>query len=290
VRSLAAAALLVAGYAAAAGCAAGGGPRSAAEPAVTPTPSVAPATPTPTPAAAATSAVEAAPALTPPASPAAAAPARVRVVVLDPGHDGGNAAHPEVINRQVPAGGGRTKPCNTVGSSTNAGYPEHAFTWDVALRTRSLLAAHRIKVVLTRPTDTGVGPCVDVRGRFGAAVRADAVVSVHADGAAPGASGFHVIEASGTRGAVAVAAHRLAVAVHDAMRSRSGLHVATYIGSGDGYDARADLAGLTLATRPSVLVEAGNMRNAGDAALQSDAAGRQRIAAALAAGILAYLG
>ena len=32
------------------------------------------------------------------------------------------------------------------------------------------------------------------------------------------------------------------------------------------------------------------MRNSGDAALQSSASGRQRIAAAVAAGILAFLG
>jgi N-acetylmuramoyl-L-alanine amidase len=212
------------------------------------------------------------------------------VVVLDPGHDGGNAAHPEVINRQVPAGGGRTKPCNTVGTSTVAGYPEHAFTWDVALRTRALLAGRGIRVVLTRPTDTGVGPCVDVRGRFGASVDADAVVSVHADGAAPGDSGFHVVEAARAPRALGAASRRLAVAVHESMRSRSGLRVASYVAGGDGYATRDDLAGLTLANRPSVLVEAGNMRNPGDAALQSSAAGRQRIAAALAAGILAYLG
>ena len=36
------------------------------------------------------------------------------------------------INRPVPAGRGRTKPCNTTGTATNAGYPEHEFTWAVA--------------------------------------------------------------------------------------------------------------------------------------------------------------
>jgi N-acetylmuramoyl-L-alanine amidase len=213
-------------------------------------------------------------------------------VVLDPGHDGGNAAHAAEIGRPVDAGNGRTKPCNTVGASTTGGYPEHAFAWDVALRARALLAARGVTVVLTRPTDTGVGPCVDVRGRFGARVRADAVVSVHADGAAPGGSGFHVIEAAGAPAGlpVAAASHRLAVAVHGALLSGSGLRLATYVAGGDGFDARTDLAGLTLSTRPTVVVEAGNMRNAGDAALQESAAGRQRIAAALTSGILAYLG
>lgn len=249
-------------------------PRSAsvASPAVTPTPSVRPTVPTRVPEAATRS-------------------GRVRVVVLDPGHDGGNAARPDLINRQVPAGNGARKACNTVGASTPSGYAEHAFAWDVTLRTRRLLAARGVRVVLTRPTDTGVGPCVDVRGRFGARVRADAVVSVHADGAAPGGAGFHVITATGAPGgaAVAAASRRLAVAVHASLQAGSGLRVASYVAAGTGYDHRSDLAGLTLSTRPTVVVEAGNMRNAGDAALQESAAGRQRIAAALAAGILTYL-
>ena len=41
------------------------------------------------------------------------------------------------INAPVPDGAGGTKPCNTTGTATNAGYPEHAFTWDMALRMRT---------------------------------------------------------------------------------------------------------------------------------------------------------
>ena len=46
---------------------------------------------------------------------AASGPARV--VVLDPGHNGGNAAAPAAINRQVPDGRGGTKACNTTAVS-----------------------------------------------------------------------------------------------------------------------------------------------------------------------------
>ncbi len=212
-------------------------------------------------------------------------------MVLDPGHDGGNAAHPEVVDRPVEAGRGRRKPCNTVGASTAAGYPEHAFTWDVTVRARRLLAARGVRVVLTRTDDRGVGPCVDVRGRVGNALRADAVVSVHADGAGRSDSGFHVIEAARPPAGPAVAgsSRRLALAVRAALRAGSGLPYASYAAGGDGLGARDDLAALNLSTRPSVVVECGNMRNPGDAAVLSTAAGRQRIAAALAAGVLAYL-
>jgi N-acetylmuramoyl-L-alanine amidase len=210
-------------------------------------------------------------------------------VVLDPGHDGGNATHTAAVSRLVDAGNGMRKPCNEVGAESGAGYPEHAFTWDVSLRLRALLAAHGIDVRLTRPNDTGVGPCVDVRGRFGNPLRADAVVSVHADGGPASGTGFHVIEAARPTGDKA-ASSRLALAVRASMLAGSGLRYATYIAGGDGLDVRDDLAGLTLSGRPSVMVEAGNMANRADAALQSSPAGRQRIAAAIAAGTLAYLG
>ncbi len=84
-------------------------------------------------------------------------------VVLDPGHNGANAAHPAEINRPVPDGRGGTKACNTTGTATDSGYPEHAFAWDVALRVREALTAQGVRVLLTRPDDAGVGPCVNDR-------------------------------------------------------------------------------------------------------------------------------
>ena len=220
-----------------------------------------------------------------PTTPAAPAP----VVVLDPGHNGGNAAHPEVVTAPVPDGTGGTKPCNTTGTATNAGYPEHAFTWDVALRTRDLLTAGGVQVVLSRPGDAGVGPCVDVRGRLGGTVGAAAFVGIHGDGAAPGGRGFHVITSSRDPAGPAVASgsRRLAVELRDALTAVEP--VSNYLGS-DGLDDRGDLAGLNLSTVPAVYVEAGNMRNATDAAWMSSPEGRQALAARLAAGVLAFLG
>jgi N-acetylmuramoyl-L-alanine amidase len=223
-----------------------------------------------------------------PGSAASAPPVRRPVVVIDPGHNGGNIDHVGQVTRLVDAGHGVRKPCNEIGAQTATGYAEHAFTWDVAARLRSLLAARGIDVRLTRSSDRGVGPCVDVRGRFGNAVKADAVVSVHADGGPAGGTGFHVIEATRPVGGKA-ASTGLALAMRKAMLAGTGLRYATYIGGGDGLAVRDDLAGLTLSSRPAVLVEAGNMANHADAALQTSAAGRQRIAAAIATGVLAFL-
>src|SRR3954470_12497344 len=222
-------------------------------------------------------------------TPEPAPPTPAPVVVLDPGHNGGNAAHPEVVNAPVPDGAGGTKPCNTTGTETNAGYPEHAFTWDVALRMRDRLTAAGVTVVLTRQDDTGVGPCVDVRGQLAGRSGAAAFVGIHGDGAAAGGRGFHVITSSLAPGGPDVAARSsaLANAVRDAMTAVEP--VSTYTAS-FGLDARRDLAGLNLNVVPAVYVECGNMRNATDAALMSSAAGRQQIADQLAAGVLAFLG
>jgi N-acetylmuramoyl-L-alanine amidase len=225
-----------------------------------------------------------------PTTTSAPPPARGQVVVLDPGHNGGNATHPDEINRPVPAGRGKTKPCNTTGTATNGGYPEHAFTWDVALRVRDLLAAQGVQVVMTRQDDTGVGPCVDQRAAIGNQSGAAAVVSIHADGSTdPSAHGFHVAYSSPPlNDAQGEPSTRLSTTIRDAMVS-GGFATSTYIGSA-GLSPRNDLGGLNLSERPAVLVECGNMRNATEAAAFGSPDGRQSYAAAIANGILLYLG
>jgi N-acetylmuramoyl-L-alanine amidase len=211
--------------------------------------------------------------------------------VLNPGHNGGNEANAATIGRQVPAGFGQYKECDTTGTNTLSGYTEHAFNWDVSLRVRALLRARGVTVIMTRSSDTGVGPCVDERARIGNQRGVAAVISIHADGTSSGAGhGFHVCEDSRKPAGAGVAArsHALTVALHDALLRGSGMTTSTYIGS-NGYYPRSDLAALNLATAPATFLELGNMRNAGDSAEQMSPDGRQRIAAAVASGILAWL-
>jgi N-acetylmuramoyl-L-alanine amidase len=214
------------------------------------------------------------------------------VIVLNPGHNGGNASHVAEINRPVPAGFGQYKACDTTGTNTDAGYTEHEFNWDVTLRVRAILQAHGVRVVLTRPNDSGVGPCVDQRAATGNAPGVAATISIHADGAPAEDHGFHVCYASQPPAGPTMdsRSRRLSTAVHDALLRGSGLVPAAYIGDGHGYFPRSDLAGLNLAQGPATFLEIGNMRNASDAARLSSAAGRAQIAAAVASGILAYLG
>ncbi|KNX38127.1 N-acetylmuramoyl-L-alanine amidase [Luteipulveratus halotolerans] len=239
-----------------------------------------------------TSTSTAEPSRTTAASSAPAAPLAGRVVVIDPGHNGGNASNPREVNRQVDAGFGVRKACNTTGTETNAGYAEHAQVWDVSTRLASLLRARGAKVVLTRSSDDGVGPCVDVRGRAGTAAKADAMISVHADGnASASARGFHVIWSGRMVGGAKAqdASKQLATAVHGAFARGTGMPNAGYLGGGSGITRRTDLGTLNLSSVPSVMIESGNMRNATDARLLSDPAFRQREATALADGLSAYL-
>jgi N-acetylmuramoyl-L-alanine amidase len=212
-----------------------------------------------------------------------------QVIVLDPGHNGGNASHPAEINALVPAGRGQRKACNTTGTATNAGYAEHAFNWAVALRVRADLVAKGYRVVLTRHSDTGVGPCVDARATIGNNADAAAVVSIHADGStSSGAHGFHVEYSNPPlNSAQSGPSVTLATTLRDTVRSH-GFTTADYIGH-DGLFGRADLGGLNLSDRPTALIECGNMRDAGDAAVLSSASGRERIADAIAAGVVAYV-
>lgn len=211
------------------------------------------------------------------------------VVVLDAGHNGANAANPDVITQQVPAGRGRVKDCNTTGTSTDSGYPEHAFNFDVAQRVDRLLEARGVRVRHTRESDDGIGPCVHERAAIANEAGAAAVVSIHADGASSSsARGFHIAySAPPLNAAQGEPTLRLAETMLLAMSS-AGFPVAGYIGHG-GLSPRDDLAGMNLSTRPAVLVECGNMRNPAEAAAMETPDGRQRYADAIARGILTYL-
>lgn len=206
-------------------------------------------------------------------------------VFLDPGHSGLSDAS---LNRAVPTGRGDTKPCQTSGTSSNDGYPEHAFNWDVVTRIQQELTAQGIRTQSSRPDDASLGPCVDQRADAANAMHPDALISIHADGAPSNGHGFHVnYSAPPLNDVQAGPSVQLATTMRDALVA-SGMQESSYIGS-SGLYGRADLAGLNLAQVPAVLVEMGNMRNADDAAQMESPEGRQRYADAVTKGIDAYL-
>jgi N-acetylmuramoyl-L-alanine amidase len=212
------------------------------------------------------------------------------VIAIDPGHDGGNFSHTREIDRLVDAGTLR-KPCDTTGTETADGYTEAAYTLDVALRLARALRTAGARVVLTRTTNTGWGPCITERAAIGNRAHADAAVSIHADGGPASGRGFHVIYPPSIprlTDDIAASSRRLALAVRAAFLRGTGEPYATYIGR-EGLDVRSDLGGLNLSNVPKVFVETANMRNALDARRLESPRYREREARALARGLEAFL-
>jgi len=212
------------------------------------------------------------------------------VIAIDPGHDGGNAAHIAQISRRVWIGN-RWKACDTVGTTTVRGYPEHRFTFAVALRVKVRLQALGATVYLTRSNDTGYGPCINVRGRFGARVHARLTVSIHGDGSSASHRGFFVMKPGLVPGYTSDIVGRSAILARAVRRGLlgAGLPMANYYAS-NGIVTRTDLGTFNMSDVPVVMVELGNMKNSGDAARMTSWSGRDRYAAGLAAGIRLYLG
>lgn len=212
------------------------------------------------------------------------------VIALDPGHNGGNASHAAAIHKRVFVGNG-WKACNTVGTTTRSGYAEHRFTFTVAKRVKTRLEALGATVFLTRSSDTGVGPCVNVRGRFGAKVHANVLVSIHADGSARTHRGFVVLRPGRVPGYtddIVASSATLAKAMRAGLVA-SGLRIANYYAT-SGIKRRTDLGTLNMSDVPAVMVELGNMKNTADAKQMTTKTGRARYASGLVAGIRAYLG
>jgi N-acetylmuramoyl-L-alanine amidase len=212
-----------------------------------------------------------------------------KVIVLDPGHNLNNSSS---INTNVYAGNGVYKACDTTGTSTDAGYPEHAFTWDVANRAATILRAEGATVILTRPNDTSIGPCITVRAQIGNNARANAFVAIHADGGPAGGHGFFVMQPPPNNPNVnpggAPQSRILATVMHDTFHAVTGLPYSTYIANGY-YPDTTTTGTVNLSHGPVITIECLNMRNSGDAAIATDPTDRQSIAAGIAAGLTAFL-
>ncbi|NXY98034.1 N-acetylmuramoyl-L-alanine amidase [Streptomyces sp. BR123] len=245
--------------------------------------------------------------LTPSASPAPSASPRTtpgtatgnalagKTVVIDPGHNTGNFKHTTEINKKVDIGT-TTKECDATGTTTNSGYKEAEFTLDVARRLRPALEAEGLKVVFTHDGERPWGPCIDERARIGNEAKADAVVSIHADGVSEGSRGYHIILPAKVKGGAADTAaivgpsRTLGERIAGNLARTTGSAPANYLGGGTGLVVRDDLGGLNLSTQPKVFVECGNMRDSKDAALLTSPQWRQKAAQGIADGIVGFLG
>jgi N-acetylmuramoyl-L-alanine amidase len=186
--------------------------------------------------------------------------------------------------------GAITKACNTTGTATNAGFPEATFTWKVGQELRRLLEQAGAKVIMTRSSNSysDWGPCVWDRAKIANRNNADAMVSIHADGAASSSKGFFAMTPALIKGwtdDVVKKDRRLANAMITGM-TRAGAPPSNYIGN--QLMVSRDTTSLNISNRPTVTIEVGNMRNSSDAARMMSAQGQKQYARWLFAGLQSY--
>ncbi len=201
----------------------------------------------------------------------------LKTVVLDPGH------------------GGYDK-----GAISPYGY-EKDFALDVAKSIKPLLEAKGLKVVMTRNSDNFIP--LELRARIANATRDSIFVSIHfnATDANPAASGFEIFSLT-PRGAPSTADDALALRF---MNMEAGSPVEapslalsmsvhhSVVGHFSEYDRgikRARFAVLRLTKIPAVLVECGFLTERGESRLIAKSAWREKLADAIATGILNYKG
>jgi N-acetylmuramoyl-L-alanine amidase len=225
-----------------------------------------------------------------PADPGSAATALAgKAIGIDPGHNGGNIADPAFINRII-WNGRENETCDTTGTQTDGGYTEASFNWNVARYLQADLRRAGARVVMTRHSNNGVGPCVTGRAHILNRAGATVALDIHADGGPAWGRGFTVLEpiADGPNDGIITASERLGNDVRSALLKYTNMPESNYYGH-DGLISRNDLAGLNLATEPKVLVECGNMRNATDARLLTASWFQRRLARALEAAVVTFL-
>ena len=218
-----------------------------------------------------------------------AKPLAGKVVGIDPGHNGGNFSDPGFINRPVWNGRER-EACDTTGTETNGGYTEARFNFDVATYLRAYLLREGAKVVMTRRTNHGVGPCIDRRARILDKARADVAIDIHADGGPPGGRGVAILTPvpDGPNDKVIAASKRFGRILLHRYTKLTGIPISDYDGS-RGFAPRDNLAGLNLTTVPKVLIECVNMRNPADAARLVKPSFQRLAAKSMAEAITAFL-
>jgi N-acetylmuramoyl-L-alanine amidase len=212
-----------------------------------------------------------------------------KVVGIDPGHNGRNYTDPAFINHLI-WNGREEEGCDTTGTQTDGGYTEAQYNFNVATYLAADLRAAGAKVVLTRKSNDGIGPCVNTRSEIINRAHANVAIDIHADGGPPGGRGFAILEpvADGPNDRVIGASKRFGHDLLERFRTVTRMPVSTYDGVG-GIVFRDDLAGLNLTTVPKVLIECGNMRNAIDAALLVRASFQKLAAKAMSEAITQYL-
>ena len=173
-------------------------------------------------------------------------------IVIDPGHGG-----------------------HDPGTTSVTGVHEKTVNYDVAEKVAAILERRGLAVTMTRQRNEYIE--LEARAEIANRRNADLFVSIHADSApSPSAQGFTVYVAN----AASADSHRAARDISRAMATT---------GMENRGVRREDYRVLRTSRGPAVLVEMGYLSNRQDALRLQDSAFQDRLAAAIATGILDYL-
>ena len=224
-----------------------------------------------------------------PSAERAGGPLAGEVVGIDPGHNGGNFSDPSFINSPV-WNGREEEACDTTGTETDGGYTEALFNFNVASYLRRDLIHEGAKVVMTRRTNEGVGPCITRRAKILDKAHSDVAIDIHADGGPAGGRGVAILTPvpDGPNDKVIAASKRFGKILLKRYAKVTGIPISDYDGTG-GFAPRDNLAGLNLTTVPKVLIECVNMRNATDASRLVKPSFQRLAARSMADAIIAFL-
>lgn len=189
----------------------------------------------------------------PDSTPLPAVPRGGKIVVIDPGHGGGDP-----------------------GAVGIGGIRESEVVLDISRQVVALLKQQGVEAVMTRTRDVEIE--LEPRVQFAERANADVFVSIHAnafDARRTDVNGIETFYYSGGSG------QPLARTVQDSLLQE--------LGARDRGVKSANFYVIRYTSMPAILVETGFVTGAEDAARLSTAAGRARIAKAIARGILQYL-
>lgn len=212
-------------------------------------------------------------------------PLSQRVVVIDAGHQqhGDNTLEP------VGPGATEMKPKVAGGATGVVAGPEYARTLEVSLRLRDILQAAGVQVVMVRTTND-VNIANSERAKIGNRAGAALTVRVHFNSASTkSVHGISTLYPHGNAWCdpIEPASKRAAGIVEDAVTRVTG---AAKQGGTGGIVGSSDMSGFNWSTVPTIIVEGGFMSNPDEDRLIATAAYREKVAAGIAQGVLAYLG
>lgn len=230
-------------------------------------------------------------------APTAGGPLNGKIVYVDPGHSGGYG--PDVYNSRPDSAWGPFM-CASTGTQTDDDVKptltEHQLNWQLAVKTSDALRARGATVVLSRPSDSTVGPCNAERAELANAAKADLLLSLHADGQRPNSvasdpTGFHVQTETAMVGGPELYQRSLALAENIVRRmSTTGQQpITNYVLREHPQAIWQREKSLTvlggLKKTPGALIEVGNMKNKKDLARISNPATQDLEANALVAAV-----